>query len=117
MYFLAECDRLQQSFTRTMDHCSGYTTKTTFYLDFSIADRFGVDAVKDTYKRAFNEWKSNLVFVTELVLVLNHKIWEHHYSGNTDLMTTYDTLFKEADNWCTTHLSDEDLRYYLQTTD
>lgn len=25
--------------------------------DFSIADVFGVDAIKDTYSRAFEEWK------------------------------------------------------------
>lgn len=29
---------------------NGYETKTTFWEDFSIADVFGVSAVKDTYK-------------------------------------------------------------------
>lgn len=28
---------------------------TTFKMDFTIADRFGIEAIKDTYKRAFNE--------------------------------------------------------------
>ena len=37
----------------------GYTQITTFYSDFSIADNFGIDAVKDTYKRAFKSWKSD----------------------------------------------------------
>lgn len=32
---------------------------TTFWSDFSIADAFGVNAVKDTYKRAFKEWKDD----------------------------------------------------------
>ena len=35
----------------------GYRPFTTFFEDFSIADNFGVDAIKDTYNRAFNEWK------------------------------------------------------------
>ena len=52
---------------------TGYDTKTTFWDDFSIADRFGNDEIQDTFNRAFNEWKSNAVFVTELALVLNHK--------------------------------------------
>ena len=30
----------------------GYEPKTTFWSDFSIADVFGVDSVKDTYNRA-----------------------------------------------------------------
>jgi hypothetical protein len=35
----------------------GYNVFTTFWDDFSIADRFGVKGIKDTYKRAFEEWK------------------------------------------------------------
>ena len=37
---------------------NGYEMQTTFWQDFSIADRFGIDAVKDTYNRAFKEWKN-----------------------------------------------------------
>ena len=33
-----------------------YQIKTTFWDDFSIADIFGVTAIKDTFQRAFNEW-------------------------------------------------------------
>ena len=43
----------------TMAEQLGYEPKTTFWEDFSIADRFGLDAVKDTYIRAFKEWKNN----------------------------------------------------------
>lgn len=34
---------------------TGYKPITTFYQDFSIADKLGLDAIKDTFKRAFNE--------------------------------------------------------------
>ncbi len=53
---------------------NGYEMQTTFPMDFSIADTFGANAVKDTFKRAFNEWKSNYVYLTELVITLNLKI-------------------------------------------
>lgn len=33
---------------------TGYVPKTTFWLDFSIADKFGLNAIKDTYNRAMN---------------------------------------------------------------
>lgn len=32
---------------------NGYDLITTFWEDFSIADKYGVAGVKDTYKRAF----------------------------------------------------------------
>ncbi len=51
---------------------------TTFWQDFTIADKFGKDAVLDTYRRAFEEWKGDYRYLTELVMVLNHKIWEHY---------------------------------------
>lgn len=34
---------------------TGYEPKTTFWEDFSTADKFGIDAIKETYNRAFNE--------------------------------------------------------------
>ena len=55
----------------------GYNLLTTFWEDFSIADKYGIVGVKDTYRRAFNEWKDDYKFFTELTLVLNHKIWQH----------------------------------------
>lgn len=59
----------------------GYDLMTTFWEDFSIADKYGIAGVKDTYKRAFDEWKGNYKFFAELVIVLNHKIWQHYESN------------------------------------
>jgi len=95
---------------------NGYETKTTFWEDFSIADRFGISAVKDTYKRAFAEWKTNTTYITELAIVLNHKIWQH-YQHNEALARAYDELWRECDNWCCDNLKGDDLAYYYQTTD
>ena len=57
---------------------NGNEVKTTFWEDFSIAERFGLSAIQDTFNRAFKEWKEDYEFLTELVLVLNHKIWQYH---------------------------------------
>lgn len=35
----------------------GYKPLTTFWQDFSIADKFGNNAIEDTFKRAKAEWK------------------------------------------------------------
>ena len=98
-----------------METC-GYKTQTTFYDDFTIADRFGISAVKDTFKRAFDEWKTNTVFVTELVMVLNHKMW-HHHDSNMNLAKVYHELYEYTNEWCWNNLKDDDLNYYFRITD
>ena len=95
----------------------GYDFKTTFWQDFSIADRFGAEAVKDTYRRAFSEWKDDVEYVTELVMVLNWKCWEHYEAGRMELSELYSELYYEADGWCLDNLKGEDLQYFLRTTD
>ena len=104
------------TFEQWMKECCGYNCITTFWMDFSIADRFGIEAVKDTYKRAFNEWKADYRYLTELVLVLNHKIWAH-YQSNRPLAEVYDALWREADQWAVSHLKGEELNYYYNTLD
>lgn len=47
-----------------IEEMTGYKPKTTFYTDFSIADNYGVAAIKDTYKRAFDEWHNDTEYVT-----------------------------------------------------
>lgn len=54
----------------TMAEDLGYTPITTFWQDFSIADKFGPAAIRDTFKRAFAEWKGNYKYLTELVMVI-----------------------------------------------
>ena len=58
-----------------------YEFKTTFWDDFSVADKFGVGAIEETFDRAFAEWKTDYIYLTELVLVLNWKMWDWHQAG------------------------------------
>ena len=95
---------------------TGYEPKTTFWLDFTIADALGADAVKDTYNRAFDEWKTNHVYLTELVIVLNWKIWQHHET-NEPLAKIYNDLWTIADAWARENLTGAELEYFYQMTD
>jgi len=94
----------------------GYKQITTFFQDFSIADNFGVSAIKDTYKRAFNEWKSNYKYLTELVMVLNWKIWEHN-EKNEEYAKVYNELWEKTDAYACENLKGEELSYFYSTTD
>lgn len=100
----------------TIEEMTGYKPITTFYTDFSIADKFGVEAIKDTYKRVFQEWKYDDKYITELAMVLNWKLWRW-YGKNDELSILYDSLWKEIDGWCIDNLKGKELEYYYKTTD
>ena len=90
---------------------------TTFWQDFSIADMFGIDAIKDTYDRVFEEWKSDYRYLTDLVMVLNHKLWEHYENGNGNYAGLYNQLWGKTVNYAETHLHGDELSYYYRVTD
>lgn len=109
-----------------------YEPKTTFMTDFSIAERFGQLEVKDTYSRAFREWNTDVEYYTELVMVLNHKIWMHWERREMAEKTTknesavkyheamarlYDSLWKQADAYGSEHFKGADAEYYYRTLD
>lgn len=102
--------------TWNIEAMTGYTPKTTFYEDFSIADAFGIPAVKDTYRRAFRAWKNNYEYLTELVMVLNWKIGEH-YERNEPLARVYNELWETTQDYAYEHLQGDELDYFIRTID
>lgn len=91
---------------------------TTFWSDFTIADAFGLAAVQDTFDRAFAEWKDDYRYLTDLVITLNHKIWQHWEMDNESLMAKlYNKLWSEADVYALNNLSGLELDYFLEKTD
>lgn len=89
---------------------------TTFDMDFDIAECFGVNAIKDTYERAFNEWKGDYKYLTELVIVLNWKIWQW-FTRNDEIGRLYDSLWKKTQNYAYNNLKGDELTYFWRMTD
>ena len=77
---------------------NGNEIKTMFWEDFSIAERFVLSAIQDTFNRAFKEWKEDYEFLTELVLVLNYKIWQYH-EKRPEFSERYNTLWEQTDQY------------------
>lgn len=96
---------------------NGYETKTTFWNDFTIADYYGEEAVENTFERAFKEWKNNYEYLTELVIVLNLKIWQHWENNDESLAKIYNDLWQKADNYACENLKGEELSYFYRITD
>lgn len=93
-----------------------YEFKTTFWQDFTIADKFGTEAIEDTFKRAFKEWKSDYIYLTELVLVLNWKMWDWS-EKDVNIARLYQKLWEQADNYALDNLKGDEMAYFYQTTD
>ena len=101
--------------TWNIEAITGYKPITTFYEDFSIADMFGANAIKETYKRAFNEWKHDYKYLTELVMVMSWKSFEH--AENPGYCKLYSDLYYEIDEYACNNLKGDELSYYFKTTD
>lgn len=97
---------------------TGYKPLTTLYEDFSIAEPFGKSAIEDTYKRALEYVKNDYKLFTELVMVLNWKIWSL-YRDNEPVARLYDSLWRKAENeFFEKYEKDEEaVRYFYRTTD
>ena len=90
--------------------------ESTFWEEFSIAENYGSEGVREHYKVVFDQWKDNLKYLTELVLVLNIKIFLW-YGVDDTIGLTYDQLWKETDGYALETLKGNDLHYYLSTLD
>lgn len=73
-----------------------------------------MSAIRDTFNRAFREWKEDYEYLTELVL--NHKIWQY-YETRPDIASLYNTLWEEASQYAVENLKDDELSYYYDVTD
>ena len=98
-----------------IEEITGYKPISTFYTDFSIADAFGVRAIKDTYNRCFKYWKDDYKYLTELVMVMSWKSFEH--KDNYEYCKLYSDLYYELDEYAMENLKGEQLSYYCRTTD
>ena len=87
-----------------------------FMQDFTIADHFGIKAIKDTYRRAFAEWKDNVEYFASLVMTLNHQIW-NWYERNEEYGRTYNELWMKAHRYGSKHFTGKDAEYYFRFLD
>lgn len=101
----------------------------TFETDFKIGLACnGVGGVRDTYKRAFNEWKDDIRYLTAMVLALNWLGGEYYERENTEVAKVFYELQQELDQYILDceyvgekevfkHFNKEEVGYYLRATD
>lgn len=91
-----------------------YKCRTTFWIHFRLADYYGMESIVRTYTRTKEEFKDNVVYMTDLVMVLKWKQKEHHEAGYEGFAELYNKLWTEANEFCLNHFSGEDLKYFSE---
>lgn len=98
-----------------------YEYFTTFWQDFDVAENYGEKAIKDTAKRAFDEWKDDVKYLTELVMIINHKCWDFYYKGANRMSELYDDMYYEYYDKALDYLeekgNEDDISYFIRTLD
>jgi len=104
-----------------------YKRKTTYTSDFSIAEWCvaieGNYAISNTFKSAMDNWKDNIEFFAEIIIVLNMKSWEHHARKNMNYSQMYSELYYMAKDlyfdWFDEEhpKHDEAMQYYFDYVD
>ena len=82
---------------------TGWKPQYTFYSDFAIAEFCETymrdkGAVVKTYKDVIKSWGSNYKALTEIIMVLNHKIWAFFGEENVGVDAKYLGVSKETGN-------------------
>ena len=95
---------------------NGYKMQTTFFQDFAIADKFGIKAIDETFNISFNNYKDNLIYITELAIVMSNKSCEW-YGRDEERMQRYADYYHHVDEWCMKRFKGAELKFYLDTTD
>lgn len=88
--YAASCENM---FEQNLKDIKGDERKTTFYYDLSIAEVFDAESVIDTCQRSLKDFIYDEQYISELVLSVNWKSWEHQARGNEGWSKLYSELY------------------------
>ena len=92
-----------------------------FWAAFDEAEEGGADTIQVIANMAYQRWKDSVEELTDLVMVINHKCWEHYRLGNNELSGLYGDLYyfyyEKAINYREKEKRNEDLTYFIRTLD
>ena len=126
---------VEENWKANLSEMNPYAPKYTFYSDFAIAEFCEVylkekDAVKKTFNSVLRDWGNDIEAMTEVYLVLNHKIWAFHdkvdskYLGCGDAWAErFATLYNDLWSKCgekifkTFEKDDAAMSYFYRVTD
>lgn len=99
----------------------GYTPVTTLWEQFEEEEHKGMGEVDELVESSFERYKNDIVCLTELIMIINHKSWYWYKQGNNKAARFYSELYHEFDeraiNYIEANLDDKAMSYYFKTLD
>lgn len=101
---------------------TGYKPITNYWARFTQAElqdteSKAVKAVKALLKEVLPEAKADYKKYTELVMVLNHKCWDHSELHQNIIGMWYQEEYLKKHDWALSRLKGEEFNYYYSTLD
>lgn len=108
----------------TVPNITGYMPVTTYWNQLTKLEEQN-NASEETFCMALRKWltdnlkkaQEDYKAFTELVMVLNHKCWDHCNMGQHKIGKLYSDFFYKTQNWGYKHLKGEQLTYFFNTLD
>ena len=92
-----------------------------FWAAFTDAEETGNMTVITIASILYQRWRDEIHELTDLVMVINHKSWEHYRNGNNGFQELYTDLYYEyyekAINYLESKKRDSELSYFIRTLD
>ena len=109
---------MSEAWDKILENFTDYRSQTNLWDEYSIADKKSLKDLKALFDTTFAKAKQDYKYLTELVMVLNHRMW-YWYELNPDsaIVSAYTKYYEKAHNWALTHLNPEEIRYYCSVTD
>ena len=99
-----------------LNESAGCRPADEIYTILDISEKHGLESIIESYAAVLRRWRSDCRRLTELSMALNRKGFEHQ-EDSIVLSELYFSLYGAVDKYAKEYLKDEDLRYYLRTTD
>ena len=92
-----------------------------FWGEFDTVELCGPATIRGLAEAEFDRYKDDAVSLTDLVMVINHKSWNHHDMGNENLCALYAELYykyyEKVINFLDNEGREDDLTYFIRTLD
>lgn len=102
---------------------TGYKILTDYWEQFTKVELeaetqdAAIKAAKKLYKELLPAAKKDYKKLTELVMVLNHKCWDHSELDQNLIGIWYSDEYLKLHDWALDHLKGDEFSYYYQTVD
>ena len=95
--------------------------KEKFWQAFTDAEEAGTATVATVASIMYQRWRDSIRELTDLVMVINHKSWDHYRNGNEGFQELYSDLYYEYYEKAIDYLEKKDrndeISYFIRTLD